>query len=81
MRARYEAGWIELVAADGKVLRAPSSRSSHASSTGADGSRTESQEELVSFPDTAPPVELRFRMITDYFERRVEFDFKDVDLP
>jgi len=81
MRARYEAGWIELVTADGKVQRAPSSRSSHASSTGADGRRTESMEEVVFFQDAQAPAELRFRMISDYFERRVEFDFKDVELP
>jgi hypothetical protein len=81
MRARYEPGWIELVAADGKVQRAPSTRTSHESSTGADGRRTESQEEVVFFQDASAPAELRFRMITDYFERRVEFDFKDVELP
>jgi hypothetical protein len=81
MRARYEAGWIELVGADGKVQRAPSSRSVHASSQDADGRRTESQDEHVFFQGAAAPAELRFRMITDYFERRVEFEFKDVELP
>jgi len=81
LRARYDPGGFELVGSDGKVQRAPSTRSAHASGTDADGRRTESQDEHIFFQGAAPPAELRFRMITDYFDRRIEFEFKDVELP
>ena len=81
IRSRFDPHAIELVSNDGKVLRPQTVNGSHASGSDADDLRTETDDSQLLFPEGAGAKELRFRFIADYFTRRVEFEFKDVELP
>ena len=65
----------------GDATTPTSSSGSHRSSSSGSGFRTESHDEYLTFPEAAPTDVLTFRFVSDYFVRRVEFEFRDVELP
>ena len=81
IRSRFDPHSIEIVGDGGKLLHPKTVSGSHASSSGAEGLHTESHDDRLVFPADAGAKELRVRFIADYFDRRVEFEFKDVELP
>lgn len=76
MKSRLLAEDAVLVDGGGKEHRGTSNYSGHSS-----GSGEESQEIRVNYPALDSPAVLRVRFLADYFEKRIEFEFKDVELP
>lgn len=77
IRARFTSDDIEMIDKEGKARKGRHTLSSHSSG----GEEGETQEQHVLFPAELEPAALKFRFMTQHFDRRVEFEFKDVELP
>ena len=79
--SRFDPQSVTLVDGEGNEHRGEKHWPAMHSGKSADGVTTEGYSVEVCYPKAASAASLRFEFLTEYFEKVIEFEFKDVELP